>query len=170
MDHSEDSPRITRKKAQGRKARPAAKDDPSAVKRSRVQSGLSKKRAGENDHLTEEGAGAPPSSQPLEPEVIPKPGQLEEALMSDSKDMTVLANGVKIAGEAFVLPGTSLLLDGRIGAGAVHAVGGLLAKAAFGPIGWILVAANAYTMSVTDDNLTQLVKREPKPVEPAAGA
>lgn len=66
---------------------------------------------------------------------------------------TTFARGVKLAGEAFVVPGSSLILDGRVGAGAAHLVGGLVAGALLGPVGYFLVAANSYTKSVTDHHL-----------------
>lgn len=65
--------------------------------------------------------------------------------------------GVKLAGEALVAPGTSLLLDGQVVAGGAHLVGGLVARALLGPLGWFLVAANSYTRSVTGSNLTQVL-------------
>ncbi|MEM6457488.1 MAG: DUF6072 family protein [Acidobacteriota bacterium] len=64
-----------------------------------------------------------------------------------------LTSAVKVAGEAFVAPGSSLILDGKIGPGALHLVGGLAAKALIGPIGLFLVAANSYSESVTQKGL-----------------
>lgn len=60
-----------------------------------------------------------------------------------------VCRGAKIAGEALVAPGSSLILDGNIRSGAAHVVGGLLARWALGPLGWLLVAANSYSNSVT---------------------
>ena len=71
----------------------------------------------------------------------------------------VLGRGLKIVGEALVAPGSSLILDGQILPGAAHVVGGLLAKWALGPVGWLLVAANSYSRSVTGLGLTDYVKR-----------
>lgn len=64
-----------------------------------------------------------------------------------------LARGVKIVGETLVAPGTSLILDGKILAGGVHVVAGVLAKVALGPLGCLLVAANSYSKSVSGQNL-----------------
>ena len=61
----------------------------------------------------------------------------------------VMGRTLKIAGEVLVAPGSSLLLDGQIVSGAAHIVGGLVARWAFGPIGWLLVAADSYSRSVT---------------------
>src|SRR5947209_7594078 len=48
--------------------------------------------------------------------------------------MRTLTNGVKLVGEA-LLPGTSLLMDGKFGEGAAHAVVGIGARILLGPIG-----------------------------------
>lgn len=70
---------------------------------------------------------------------------------------TVVARGVKLAGEALIAPGSSLILDGRVGDGAVHLLGGWLAAAVLGPIGYVLVAANSYSRSVAGKNLSDYV-------------
>lgn len=64
---------------------------------------------------------------------------------------------VKIAGEALVAPGASLILDGRVVEGGTHVLGALVAKWALGPIGWILVAGNSYCRSVTGWHLHEAV-------------
>ncbi|HSK79626.1 MAG TPA: DUF6072 family protein [Thermoanaerobaculia bacterium] len=69
----------------------------------------------------------------------------------------VIGRGIKILGEA-VVPGASLVLDGKLLPGAAHLVGGLVARWAFGPVGWLLVAANSYSKSVTGRNLTEHVQ------------
>jgi hypothetical protein len=66
----------------------------------------------------------------------------------------VVGRGIKILGES-VVPGASLVLDGKILPGAAHLVGGLLARWAFGPVGWLLVAANSYSKSVTGRSLPE---------------
>jgi hypothetical protein len=79
---------------------------------------------------------------------------------------------VKLAGET-IAPGASLLLDGKVGMGALHFVGGALARMAFGPLGLLLVAANSYSTSVTGKslmaNLQELKTEGPVPAtsEPA---
>lgn len=65
-----------------------------------------------------------------------------------------LQNGLKILGET-VCPGASLLLDGKIKSGVLHAGGGFLAKLALGVPGLVLVAANSYSQSVTGRNLIE---------------
>lgn len=64
----------------------------------------------------------------------------------------VLVNGAKMIGET-VLPGASLLLDGKFVNGAVHTVAGLGARIALGPIGVALICADSFSKSVTDKNL-----------------
>lgn len=65
----------------------------------------------------------------------------------------VLANGAKIIGEAAVIPGVSLMADGEVRAGVVHGIVGVTAAIVFGPIGWLAVAANSYSRSVTGHHL-----------------
>jgi Family of unknown function (DUF6072) len=66
----------------------------------------------------------------------------------------VIGRGIKILGET-VVPGASLALDGDLLPGAAHLVGGLVARWAFGPVGWLLVAANSYSKSVTGKSLAE---------------
>ena len=63
----------------------------------------------------------------------------------------VIENGVKLIGE-MVIPGASLLLDGDIKAGTGHAVAGIAAWALLGPAR-LLVSANSFSKSVTNENL-----------------
>ncbi len=70
----------------------------------------------------------------------------------------IASRGIKIAGEALVIPGSSLILDGEVVSGGLHLVGGLLATAVIGPLGWFLVAANSYTKSITGSHLHQSIK------------
>ena len=86
---------------------------------------------------------------------------------SETSSGVLLSRAVKLAGETLA-PGASLLLDGKVGMGALHFVGGTLARMAFGPLGLLLVAANSYSTSVTGknlvDNLKGLTTGEPEPV------
>ncbi len=65
----------------------------------------------------------------------------------------VLANGAKALGELAVIPGASLIADGYVRAGIVHGVVGVTAAIVFGPIGWLAVAANSFSKSVSGHNL-----------------
>src|SRR5687767_10603764 len=60
-----------------------------------------------------------------------------------------LINGAKVLGELGVLPGASLLIDGEVKSGTVHAVGGVLAGLVLGPIGWFAIAADSFSKSVS---------------------
>jgi hypothetical protein len=71
---------------------------------------------------------------------------------AEASGSLLLSRGLKLAGET-ILPGASLLLDGNVGAGALHLLGGALAKSALGPLGWVLVAANSYSRSVSGRSL-----------------
>jgi hypothetical protein len=61
----------------------------------------------------------------------------------------ILANGAKLVGET-ILPGASLLLDGKFINGAAHSLLGLGARAALGPVGVVLICADSFSKSVTD--------------------
>ena len=78
----------------------------------------------------------------------------DKAQLSNSER---LSNGMKLVGET-LLPGSSLLIDGRVTEGAAHAVVGLVARTLLGPIGWGLAAANSYSKSVSDQGLLDLAK------------
>ena len=76
----------------------------------------------------------------------------------DRPQKTVLANGLKLAGEALVAPGTSLALNGQVAAGVGHLAGAKLAKAVLGPWGWVLTAANSYSLSTNGKSLLSEIK------------
>ena len=72
-------------------------------------------------------------------------------------------NAVKLVGES-VVPGASLLMDGKILAGGAHMVLGAWARMALGPVGLALVIANSYAQSTTGKNLLkQFTKTEAEP-------
>ena len=62
-----------------------------------------------------------------------------------------IVNAVKLVGDVMVLPGSSLLMRGKVLPGGAHALLGFLAwrflGTVAGPISWILLAANAYAKS-----------------------
>jgi hypothetical protein len=68
---------------------------------------------------------------------------------------TQLQNGIKAVGEAVIAPGSSLIIDGDVKNGAMHLAGGLAAKAFLGPIGWGLVAADSFSLSVSGKHIHQ---------------
>lgn len=69
-----------------------------------------------------------------------------------TENSNVLSNGAKLVGEA-LLPGASLLMDGKFLNGAAHTVIGLGAKALLGPAALLVVCANSFAKSVTDKSL-----------------
>ena len=85
--------------------------------------------------------------------------------------LPVLKNGVKIIGET-LLPGASLLLDGNVPNGALHAVAGIGARMVLGPIGLLLVAVDSYSKSVSEkyiwQHATDAFGKARDKVEPAA--
>jgi hypothetical protein len=70
----------------------------------------------------------------------------------ESTGGVLLGRTLKLAGEA-VAPGASLLLEGKVGAGATHLILGAIATMALGPLGRLLVAANSYSTSVSGRGL-----------------
>jgi hypothetical protein len=84
---------------------------------------------------------------------------------NEMSEQSTLTNGIKAASEALILPGSSLILDGNVKSGAIHAVGGLLAKVVIGPLGWGLVAADSFSQSVSGMPLHKHFFGSKKPVE-----
>lgn len=72
--------------------------------------------------------------------------------MQATKPSSTTDNAIKLLGEVFV-PGASLLMDGKVAAGAVHTIIGTWARVALGPVGLALVIANSYSNSATGKNL-----------------
>jgi hypothetical protein len=69
----------------------------------------------------------------------------------------VVPNTLRLLGDTLVAPGTSLVLDGKLGSGAARMIVGVAARAAFGPIGWLAVAADAYAKSTTGTGLVERI-------------
>lgn len=68
---------------------------------------------------------------------------------STTESSNPFVNGMKLVGEA-LLPGTSLLVDGKFINGAAHAVVGLGARVALGPVAVAFVCADSFSKSVSD--------------------
>lgn len=86
--------------------------------------------------------------------------------MADKHTSQIVNNGVKLAGDFLLVPGSSLFLDGKFKNGFLHATAGLLAKAALGIPGLLLVGANSYCMSRTGKSLLSSIldPKDPKDV------
>ena len=81
---------------------------------------------------------------------------------SPPKSSSTAQNALKLVGEA-VIPGASLLMDGKILQGGVHLLAGAAAKVFLGPIGVALVIANSYAKSTTGKNLLKQFTRDESP-------
>ena len=89
---------------------------------------------------------------------------------SQPKSGSTTQNAVKLVGEA-VVPGASLLMDGKILQGGAHFLAGAAAKVFLGPIGVALVIANSYAKSTTGKNLLkQFTKDESPKADPVPAA
>lgn len=74
-------------------------------------------------------------------------------LSADFEGGSVGEKAVKLIGEFALVPGTSLLLDGKIKSGLGHVLAGGVARLALGVPGLLLVAANSYSSSSTGKSL-----------------
>jgi|GEM_PF-622042 len=75
--------------------------------------------------------------------------QNSEVQSANVNPVNALVNGAKLVGET-MLPGASLLLDGKFVNGAAHAAAGIGARIALGPLGVALICADSFSKSVTD--------------------
>jgi hypothetical protein len=73
-------------------------------------------------------------------------------------------NAIKLVGEA-LLPGASLLMEGKILQGGAHLLAGAVARAFLGPIGVAVVIANSYSNSTTGKNLLKQFSRDDSKAE-----
>ncbi len=64
-------------------------------------------------------------------------------------------NGLKAVADLGVLPGASQLVNGNVKSGVLYAIGGVAARALLGPIGWLALGADSYSMSVSGKHLYQ---------------
>jgi hypothetical protein len=90
---------------------------------------------------------------------------VETNTVAEPSGSVTASRGIKLVGEA-VAPGTSLLLDGNVGQGALHLVGGWIAARALGPVGWFLVAADSYSRSVTGRTLMDHLQTQMRGAKP----
>jgi hypothetical protein len=87
--------------------------------------------------------------------------------MAESKTTPsgMLVNGVKAVGEVAIVPGLSLLVDGDVKGGVLHAAAAVVAGAILGPfaaIGWLVVGADSYSKSLTGQHFHELFKKNAK--------
>ncbi|HEY3381335.1 MAG TPA: DUF6072 family protein [Vicinamibacterales bacterium] len=72
--------------------------------------------------------------------------------MPDTKT-TPIGRGLRVAADMLLLPGSSLLLDGKVKPGLLHVGVGVAAGFALGIPAALLVAANSISLSFTGKNL-----------------
>jgi len=70
-----------------------------------------------------------------------------------------VGRAVKLAGEA-ITPGASLILDGKLKLGLMHALAAGVARAVLGPIGIGLVALNSYSKSTSGKHLYERLSQK----------
>jgi hypothetical protein len=74
-----------------------------------------------------------------------------------------LVNGAKAIGEITFLPGLSLVVDGDVKGGLLHAAVGAASVAFLGPfavVGWAAAAADSYSKSVTGQHIHELFRKK----------
>jgi hypothetical protein len=62
-------------------------------------------------------------------------------------------NAVKFLADTAVLPGSSQLIEGSVGAGLAYSVAGIAAKAIAGPWLWVGVGLDSYSKSASGKHL-----------------
>ncbi len=74
-----------------------------------------------------------------------------------------LINAVEVVADVMILPGLSELIEGRIPSGLAYGTGGVLANlatrwgfATLGPISWIALGLDSYSMSVYQKHIWEL--------------
>lgn len=70
---------------------------------------------------------------------------------------TVVSNGVRLIGDTLIAPGTSQVLDGKVGSGLARFAVGLAARAVLGPIGWVAIGLDSYSKSTTGKGLLERI-------------
>jgi hypothetical protein len=65
-------------------------------------------------------------------------------------------NGVKFVGDVAVMPGLSQIVEGSVGKGILYMAAGVLARSAFGPLGWLVAGLDSYAVSSSGRHLWQL--------------
>lgn len=92
-------------------------------------------------------------------ETNPPPAPVAVQANTNVVNALALNNGVKLLGET-VLPGASLLMEGKFGAGALHTAGAIVACTFLGPLGALVVAADSFASSLSSgENLVDRTKK-----------
>jgi hypothetical protein len=65
-------------------------------------------------------------------------------------------NAVKFVADTAILPGSSQLIEGSVGAGLVYGAAGLAARTVFGPWLWLGIGLDSYSKSASGKHLWEL--------------
>ena len=79
-----------------------------------------------------------------------------------------VVNAVKFLADISIMPGSSQIVEGRVGSGVVYGAAGLAAKVIGGPLLWLGVGLDSYSMSVSGKHLWELLGTSEKPPEATA--
>ncbi len=60
---------------------------------------------------------------------------------------------LRFLGDFAVVPGASQFMSGKMGSGVGHVAAGVAGGALLGPVGWLAVAANSFTKSLTNESV-----------------
>jgi len=80
----------------------------------------------------------------------------------------VIANGIRLASDTLIAPGSSQILDGKVGSGLGRFAIGAAARAVLGPIGWLVVGLDSYAKTTTGRGLLERLTQQVSNTSPAA--
>ena len=65
----------------------------------------------------------------------------------------LISNGIRLFSDTVIAPGSSQLLEGKVGSGVARFAVGLAARAVFGPLGWVAVGLDSYSKTTSGHGL-----------------
>jgi len=77
-------------------------------------------------------------------------------------------NAVKFLADISIMPGSSQIVEGSVGSGVVYGVAGWAAKVVGGPLLWLGVGLDSYSMSASGKHLWELLDTSNKTPEATA--
>lgn len=80
-----------------------------------------------------------------------------------------IANGVKIIADVALLPGSSQIVEGKVGSAVLYGLAGYAARAVFGPIGWIAAGLDSFSVSSSGRHLWEHISMPSVNDQPARG-
>ncbi|SRR6266851_3301994 len=78
-------------------------------------------------------------------------------------------NAVKFVADTAILPGASQLVEGAVLPGVLYGLVGWLSRAFLGPVGWIAIGLDSYSMSASQKHLWEHILPSAAPKVGAAG-